>query len=151
MVWVGGVVHRRGTSEHVCPSPPPLRSPPLHCYTMFTIGRGGRRERGARKCTTRGDRGGARVEGTQEHTDRRNVSYGRIMSGKGFLLRKPISALNRVVRPTTFGYVSPMDGTRIDGDFDHTIRKPLPDCLIQVPINTRSIRGRYVPKPCIAL
>ena len=66
-------------------------------------------------------------------------------------IRKPISALNRVVRPTTFGYVSPMDGTRIDGDFDHTIRKPLPDCLIQVPINTRSIRGRYVPKPCIAL
>ena len=31
-------------------------------------------------------------------------------------IRKPISAWNRVVRPTTFGYLSPTDGTRIGRD-----------------------------------
>ena len=60
----------------------------------------------------------------------------------------PPSALDRICLANTgesakgFGDVSPTDGTRISGDFDHTIRALRPSSENEVPTNTCSIRGR---------
>ena len=47
---------------------------------------------------------------------------------------------HEIKRNTGFGYVSPTDGTRISGDFDHTIGALRPSSENEVPTNTCSIR-----------
>ena len=47
---------------------------------------------------------------------------------------------HRVERITTFGYLSPTDGTCIGGDLDQAIRRRSPSSENEVPTNTCSIR-----------
>ena len=52
-----------------------------------------------------------------------------------FELRPDLRGNHEMKRITTFGYLCPTDGTRINGDFDHTIGGLAPSSENEVTIN----------------